>query len=113
MATSLLDPAAQHAADLVQVRGLGTPDRNALLAGVLSLRASKSGLFSKDSKVRWKLSKLEVGLTNRDVQAKERDLRVFLFDCAIVLLAPSDKDKDGLQTWSLFCDVSVLSFRFS
>ncbi|KAF8606525.1 hypothetical protein BDV93DRAFT_520814 [Ceratobasidium sp. AG-I] len=86
MATSLLDPAAQHAADLVQARGLGTPDRNALLAGVLALRGSKSGLFSKDSK------------------AKERDLRVFLFDCAIVLLTPNDKDKDGLQTWSLFCD---------
>lgn len=53
MATSLLDPAAQHAADLVQARGLGTPDRNALLAGVLALRTSRSGLFSKDSKVRW------------------------------------------------------------
>jgi hypothetical protein len=51
MASSLLDPAAQHAADIVQTRGLGIPDRNALMAGVLSQRNSKSSLFSKDSKV--------------------------------------------------------------
>jgi hypothetical protein len=51
MATSLLDPVAQHAADVVQQRGLGRPDRNALLAGVLAQRTPRSGLFSKDSKV--------------------------------------------------------------
>jgi hypothetical protein len=51
MASSLLDPAAQHAADVVQARGLGIPDRNALMAGVLSQRTPKSNLFSKDSKV--------------------------------------------------------------
>ncbi|KAG8746524.1 RHO1 GDP-GTP exchange protein 2 [Ceratobasidium sp. 414] len=86
MATSLLDPVAQHAADVVLERGLGKPDRNALMAGVLAQRTPRSGLFSKDSKV------------------KERDLRVFLFDCAIVLLAPKDKDKDGEAGWALFCD---------
>ncbi|CAE6477918.1 unnamed protein product [Rhizoctonia solani] len=84
MASSLLDPAAQHAADIVQTRGLGTPDRNALMAGVLSLRNSKSSLFSKDTKT------------------KERDLRVFLFDCAIVLLAPNPNERE--KGWVLFCD---------
>ncbi|KAG9124677.1 Bifunctional dehydrogenase and ferrochelatase [Ceratobasidium sp. 392] len=85
-----------HAADVVQQRGLGKPDRNALLAGVLAQRTSRSGLFSKDSKV------------------KERDLRVFLFDCAIVLLAPKDKDKDGEAGWILFCDpipIELLTLR--
>ncbi|KAG9097721.1 RHO1 GDP-GTP exchange protein 2 [Ceratobasidium sp. 370] len=96
MATSLLDPVAQHAADVVQERGLGKPDRNALMAGVLAQRTPRSGLFSKDSKV------------------KERDLRVFLFDCAIVLLAPKDKDKDGEAGWTLFCDpipIELLTVR--
>ncbi|KAG8777414.1 RHO1 GDP-GTP exchange protein 2 [Ceratobasidium sp. 428] len=96
MATSLLDPVAQHAADIVQQRGLGKPDRNALFAGVLAQRTARSGLFSKDSKV------------------KERDLRVFLFDCAIVLLAPKDKDKDGETGWVPFCDpipIELLTLR--
>ncbi|QRV74912.1 Rho guanine nucleotide exchange factor [Ceratobasidium sp. AG-Ba] len=96
MATSILDPAAQHAADIVQQRGLGIPDRNALMAGVLAQRTPRSGLFSKDTKV------------------KERDLRVFLFDCAIVLLAPKDKDKDGEAGWVLFCDpipIELLTLR--
>ncbi|CAE7143351.1 unnamed protein product [Rhizoctonia solani] len=84
---SLLDPAAQHAADIVQARGLGIPDRNALMAGVLSLRSSKSSLFSKDTKAE---------------QTKERDLRVFLFDCAIVLLTPNPNEKE--KGWVLFCD---------
>ncbi|KAH7341565.1 CNH domain-containing protein [Rhizoctonia solani] len=84
MASSLLDPVAQHAADIVQTRGLGVPDRNALMAGVLSQRNSKSSLFSKDSKT------------------KERDLRVFLFDCAIVLLTPNPNEKE--KGWVLFCD---------
>ncbi|CAE6537390.1 unnamed protein product [Rhizoctonia solani] len=92
--SSLLDPAAQHAADIVQTRGLGTPDRNALMAGVLSQRSSKSSLFSKDSKT------------------KERDLRVFLFDCAIVLLTPNPNEKE--KGWVLFCDpipIELLTIR--
>ncbi|CAE6442550.1 unnamed protein product [Rhizoctonia solani] len=91
---SLLDPAAQHAADIVQTRGLGIPDRNALMAGVLSQRNSKSSLFSKDSKT------------------KERDLRVFLFDCAIVLLTPNPNERE--KGWVLFCDpipIELLTLR--
>ncbi|KAG8733869.1 Bifunctional dehydrogenase and ferrochelatase [Ceratobasidium sp. 423] len=92
--SSLLDPVAQHAADIVQTRGLGIPDRNALMAGVLSQRSSKSSLFSKDSKT------------------KERDLRVFLFDCAIVLLTPNPNEKE--KGWVLFCDpipIELLTIR--
>ncbi|KAJ1307752.1 hypothetical protein OPQ81_001839 [Rhizoctonia solani] len=94
MASSLLDPVAQHAADIVQARGLGIPDRNALMAGVMSQRSSKSSLFSKDSKT------------------KERDLRVFLFDCAIVLLTPNPNEKE--KGWILFCDpipIELLTLR--
>ncbi|KAG8678299.1 RHO1 GDP-GTP exchange protein 2, partial [Ceratobasidium sp. 394] len=45
---------------------------------------------------------------------KERDLRVFLFDCAIVLLVPKDKHKDGEAGWTLFCDpipIELLTLR--
>lgn len=105
MASSLLDPVAQHAADVVQARGLGVPDRNALMAGVLSQRTPKSGLFSKDSKANNFITPIDVKLTAR--QTKERDLRVFLFDCAIVLLTPNPNEKE--KGWVLFCDVRQCS----
>ncbi|ELU40648.1 CNH domain-containing protein [Rhizoctonia solani AG-1 IA] len=113
MASSLLDPAAQHAADIVQARGLGVPDRNALMAGVLSQRNSKSSLFSKDTKVPHTPSPAHnPTLTPRLEQTKERDLRVFLFDCAIVLLTPNPNERE--KGWVLFCEpipIELLTLR--